>query len=242
MTTATLRESTAAHPDWIPNLLSQVSDAFELAEPASIVRWAIETFGDGLTLGTAFGVSGIVLMDLAIRVRPDVEIFYIDTGMFFEETYALIEQLEAHWGRTFTAYRPTISLERQTEEYGDELWASNPDQCCLMRKVMPMRRALTARTAWLTAVRRDQASTRADTPILQLNRKFNVVKIAPLANWTERQVWTWLMEQGLPYNVLHDHGYPSIGCRPCTSPVEGGDDLRAGRWAGTGKTECGLHL
>jgi len=242
MSTAHTHQPSAPHIDWLPNLLAQVSEAFEVAEAEAIMRWAIETFGGGLTLGTAFGVSGIVLMDLALKINPDVDIFYIDTDLFFEETYALIKALEAHYGRTFTAYRPGLSLEAQAEEQGDALWAHNPDQCCLIRKVMPMRRALTGRTAWVTALRRDQAATRADTPILQLNRKFGVVKVAPLANWSERQVWQYIFDQGLPYNPLHDQGYPSIGCKPCTKPVGDGEDLRAGRWAGTEKTECGLHL
>lgn len=234
--------SVASAPEWIPVLLEQVSRSFEVAEPEEILQWAVDTFGDGLAVGTAFGASGMVLMDLAIRARPDVEIFYIDTGLFFDETYDLIRRVEDHYGRALTRYAPELDVQEQAEVYGDELWKRRPDDCCMMRKVLPMRRALAGRTGWVTAVRRDQASTRDQTPILSLNRKFNTVKIAPLVNWTESQIWTYILDQGLPYNPLHDVGYPSIGCRPCTRSVNPGDDLRAGRWAGTGKTECGLHL
>lgn len=229
-------------PTWVPVLLDQVSRSFEIAEPEEILAWALSTFNEGLAIGTAFGVSGVVLMDMALQINPDAEIFYIDTELFFDETYDLIRKLEDRYGRAFTRYAPELSVDAQAERFGADLWTRDSDQCCLMRKVLPMRRALQGRTGWVTALRRDQAGTRADTPIVALNRKFNVVKVAPLANWTERQIWQYVFDRQLPYNILHDYGYPSIGCRPCTQPVREGEDLRAGRWRGSDKTECGLHL
>lgn len=237
-----LRSPNPSAPNWMPTLLKQVSGCFEVAEPEEVVSWAVETFGAGLTMGTSFGVSGMALLDIALRVAPELDVFYVDTGLFFDETYALIEAAEAHFGRTFRKVTPAQTLEAQAETEGDALWASNPDHCCHLRKVVPLRAAVRGKTAWMTAVRRDQAPSRARTPLVTWNRSFELVKLAPLASWTERDVWRYVVERGIPYNALHDRDYPSIGCAPCTQPVGAGGDLRAGRWNGRAKTECGIHL
>ena len=227
---------------WIPTLLEQVSSNFEVVEPTDVLAWSAETFGEGLTIGTAFGASGMALIDIARRIVPNLDVFYIDTGVFFPETYELIDRAQEHFGFEFRKVVPELTVSEQNTAYGDALWARDSDKCCFMRKVLPLSQALEGRTAWVTALRRDQSHARRSTPIVQWNKKRGLVKIAPLANWTEKDVWSHIMANDIPYNPLHDRGYPSIGCRPCTRAVKHGEDMRAGRWAGSEKTECGLHL
>ena len=227
---------------WVPNLLEQVSGSLESATPQQILEWAFETFGDELCIGTAFGQSGMALIEMATAINPDVDIFYIDTGLFFPETYELIARAEQRYGRPFRRVTPKLSLKEQAQAHGPELWKTNSDRCCAVRKVVPLREALAGRTAWLTALRRDQSETRRNAPVVSWNERHQAVKVAPLVNVTEREVWKYVLDRDVPYNPLHNQGYPSIGCAPCTSQVRPGDDLRAGRWAGSAKTECGLHL
>lgn len=229
-------------PAWVTALLGQVNQRLEGAPPEEILAWGFETFGPSMTMGTAFGASGMVLLDMARRVCPDLDIFYVDTGLFFPETYQLIERAQQLVGRPFRRVSSQLTVEQQARVCGDDLWKRDPDRCCHLRKVLPLALALQGRAAWVTAVRRDQASTRRATPAVSWNAKHGLVKLAPLARWTEKEVWTYLHDHDLPYNALHDQGYPSIGCEPCTQPAWGSDDLRAGRWAGTAKVECGIHL
>jgi phosphoadenosine phosphosulfate reductase len=216
--------------------------ALEMADPEDIIRWSLAVYGNRLTMGTGFGASGLVLLDMTIRVNPNVDVFFIDTSMLFPETYELKDRLEARYQMQFRRVAG-IGLAAQTAQYGDLLWETAPDLCCGMRKVRPLAAALDGRGAWMAALRRDQSSTRSDTPILQWNERHQVAKIAPLARWSEADCWRYIHHHNLPYNPLHDHGYPSIGCAPCTRSVLPGEDLRAGRWAGhQQKTECGLHF
>lgn len=227
---------------WQLAFLSRLNQRFEQAPAEEILGWAVNNFGDGLALSTAFGASGMVLMDLALQVDPAVDIFFIDTGYFFAETYDLITRAEERYGRTFRRVLPEQSVAEQEQRYGPTLYHQDPDLCCHVRKVLPLAEALAGRTGWMSALRRDQSASRANTPILRWNGLHAVVKIAPLARWTEAQVWAYIRRHDLPYNGLHDRNYPSIGCWPCTRPVDPQtEDLRAGRWAGTAKTECGLH-
>lgn len=224
-----------------PAELALWSRALEQADPRDIISWSLALYGNRLALGTGFGASGIVLLDMSWRVNPNIDVFFIDTGLLFPETYALRERLEAHYGITIRAVSG-VSLDQQEREHGTCLWKSCPDLCCYIRKVQPLALALAGRTAWMTAIRRDQSETRRHTPILQWSERYGVAKIAPLVRWTEQDCWAYIRHYRLPYNPLHDQGYPSIGCWPCTQPVRPGEDLRAGRWPGLAKTECGLHI
>ncbi len=226
---------------WQLAFLSRLNRRFEHRTAQEVVRWALTDFGDGLSISTAFGASGIALIHMALAVDPYVDIFYIDTGYFFPETYDLIRRAEERFGRSFRRIAPALSVEEQSQRYGPTLYAQDPDLCCRLRKVAPLDQALAGRTAWMAALRRDQSPTRADTPILRWDSRHHLVKIAPLARWTEADVWQYVRTHDLPYNDLHDRGYPSIGCWPCTRAVQPGEDLRAGRWPGLAKLECGLH-
>ncbi|MEZ4866460.1 MAG: phosphoadenylyl-sulfate reductase [Caldilineaceae bacterium] len=234
-------QSTTTFLDWTRVVFTRLSSRFDTAAATDLLQWAIQTFGNGLSIGTSFGASGIVLMDLALKIQPDVDIFYVDTGYFFPETLQLIQRLQDHYQRPFRRVSTQLSVEEQTRRYGPRLQQSDPDLCCHLRKVAPMTVALADSTAWVTALRRDQSATRQQLPLVQWNERYNVVKLAPLVHWQEADIWGHIHEHALPYNELHDRNYPSIGCWPCTQPVQKGDDLRAGRWFGSTKTECGLH-
>ncbi len=226
---------------WQLVFFSRLNRRFDHASAEDILRWAVTDFGSGLSIGTSFGSSGMALMDMALRIDPDVDIFYIDTGYFFPETYDLIDRAQRHYGRSFRRVTPAITVAEQDRTEGLALYSHDPDRCCHIRKVEPLNNALRDSTAWATAVRRDQSNTRTSTPILRWNPKHGVVKIAPLARWSESDVWQYIQNRNVPYNDLHDQNYPSIGCWPCTRAVNPGEDIRAGRWAGLTKTECGLH-
>jgi phosphoadenosine phosphosulfate reductase len=242
MATATKPGPQTGFHQWTYLVFSRLNARYEQGSTAHILEWAIDTFGTGLALGTSFGASGLVLMDMALKIQPDVDIFYIDTGFFFPETQALINKLQQHYQRSFRRVAPVQTTAQQAEMYGPALYQHDPDLCCQLRKVAPLTTALTDATAWATAIRRDQAKTRTQTPAITWNERYNVVKIAPLIHWREEEIWGYVHEHNLPYNRLHDQGYPSIGCAPCTRQVQAGEDLRAGRWDGLSKTECGLHL
>ncbi|HXF63984.1 MAG TPA: phosphoadenylyl-sulfate reductase [Caldilineaceae bacterium] len=227
---------------WSHLVFSRLNARLEHDSAETIIAWAVETFGTGLAVGTSFGASGIVLIDLVLRIQPDADIFYIDTGYFFPETQALIERVQQHYQRSLRRVLPAQTVEEQATQYGPALYQRDPDLCCYLRKVEPLQAALAGSTAWATAIRRDQADTRRRTPAVAWNERYNVVKVAPLVYWTEAEVWQYIHSHNLPYNELHDRHYPSIGCWPCTRPVQPGEDLRAGRWQGLSKTECGLHL
>jgi len=234
----------ATAPDflgWVNLVFGRLNHRFDRGEAADVLAWSMETFGNGLSIGTSFGASGIVLIDLALQVQPDVDIFYIDTGFFFPETHTLIERLQQHYQRGFREVKTRLSIAEQEKRYGPQLYQNDPNLCCHLRKVEPLRQALADSTAWATAMRHDQASTRAQAPMVNWNERYNVVKIAPLVRWSESDVWQYVNDHGLPYNELHDRNYPSIGCWPCTKAVKPGEDLRSGRWQGTNKVECGLH-
>lgn len=234
-----------AAPDllgWANLVFGRINQRFERGEASDVLAWAVETFGAGLTVGTSFGSSGIVLMDLALRLNPEIDIFYIDTGFFFPETLTLIDRLQDYYQRGFRVVQTNLTIAQQDKRYGPKLYENDPNLCCHLRKVEPLKQALADSTAWATALRHDQASTRANTAMVQWNTRYNVVKLAPLVRWTESDIWQYIHEHELPYNELHDQNYPSIGCWPCTKPVKPGEDLRAGRWQGFNKIECGIHV
>jgi phosphoadenosine phosphosulfate reductase len=222
--------------------LEQINQELADASPQAVLKWAVENFGAKLTLACSFGgISGMVLLDMAVRIDPNIRVFYLDTGFLFPEAYALRDETARRYNIEPVAFRPELSPEAQAQQYGEALWQSDPDKCCALRKVEPNRQALQGMYAWITGLRRDQSSTRKQVRPVDWDNKFNLYKISPLWDWTEEMVWIYLKAEGVPYNPLHEKGYPSLGCTHCTRPVAEGEDSRAGRWSGTGKIECGLH-
>src|SRR5262245_14617164 len=212
------------------------------ASAAEVLRWASQRFGGRLTFATGFGAEGCAIIDLIGRERLPIDLFTLDTGLLFPETYQLWRALEVRYGITIRAVRPAQTVAEQASAHGAALWAREPDRCCELRKVRPLRNALRGFDAWITAIRRDQTAARAGARVVERDRKFGLIKINPLVGGTRDDVWAHLYAHDVPYNALHDQGYPSIGCEPCTQPVAPGEDERAGRWRGTGKKECGLHV
>ncbi len=219
-----------------------LADNFEHSYPHEILAWAAHRFEQGLVMATGFGPEGIVIMHILNQVSPETTIFYLDTDLFFPETYALRDKLEELFGKKFLRISPTLSLDQQNEQYGPELWDRNPDRCCRLRKVEPLRAFLKTQQAWITAIRREQTSNRANARPIEWDAVNGLVKINPLVTWSQEQVWTYIHLFELPYNELHHKGYPSIGCAPCTRPVAEGADPRSGRWVGHKKVDCGIHL
>jgi phosphoadenylyl-sulfate reductase (thioredoxin) len=209
---------------------------------AEIVAWAANRFAPRLTFATGFGMEGCVLIDLIARAALPVDLFTLDTGLLFPETYDLWRRLEQRYGVTIRAVRPEQTVEQQAVSEGPALWKSDPDRCCERRKMQPLRTTLDDFDAWLSAIRRDQTPDRADAPVVGWDGRFGVAKINPLVRWTFDDIRAYVREHDVPYNLLHDQGYPSIGCEPCTTRVAPGEDPRAGRWRGHEKKECGLHL
>jgi len=214
----------------------------ENAPPQDILRWGYETYGASMAVVTSFQITGIVTLHMLQEIAPDVPVLTLDTGLLFPETYQLIEEVEARFGIQIQRITPEYDLDEQTQLYGGNLWERQPDMCCHIRKVLPLRKALGGYKAWVTGLRRDQSETRTSTSIITWDAKYLQTKIAPFATWTEEMLWMYIQAYDLPYNTLHDNGYPSIGCFPCTKAVAAGEDPRAGRWAGRAKTECGIHL
>lgn len=210
-------------------------------KPDEILRWAFDTFGDRVAMATGFGMEGMTLIDIASRVHPNVRIFTGDTEFLFPETYDLIDRVERHYGIKVERLYSKLTPEEQELEFGAELWKRNPDRCCSLRKVEPLKNKLAELRAWITAIRRDQTLTRANARKVEWDNKFELVKINPLADWSAAMVWNYVRKHNVPYNPLHDQDFPSIGCTHCTRAVKPGEDSRAGRWAGFQKTECGLH-
>jgi phosphoadenosine phosphosulfate reductase len=215
------------------------SEQLKDATPQEILAWANRQFGDGLGVACSFGgVSGMAIADMAVKIRHDVRVFYVDTDFLFPETYATRDAVSEKYQIIPLGYRPKLTPEEQAEKYGAELWKTNPDLCCAIRKVEPNARALEGLSAWVAGLRRDQSSTRKEVAPVQWDANFGLYKIAPLWNWTEREVWRYIAANDVPTNPLHDVGYGSIGCTHCTRPGSG----REGRWQGSEKTECGLHM
>jgi phosphoadenosine phosphosulfate reductase len=217
-----------------------LSESFESAEPQAIVRWAIETYGDGLSVGASFGgASGMAILHMAAQLKPDVHVFVLDTDYLFEETHDTMRRATEHIPLSnVNVFKSQLSHEDQNREYGSALWMRDPDLCCDIRKIEPNHRALKGKQAWIAGLRRDQSESRSNVPIIAWNEKFGVVKLNPLANWDSAQTWKYVLDNGVPYNPLLDRGFASIGCYNCTVPgVQG----RAGRWDGFDKDECGLH-
>jgi phosphoadenosine phosphosulfate reductase len=219
----------------------------QLDAPVAAARenltWAVETYPGRLALACSFGgPSGMVLLDIALGVEPTLPVFCIDTEVLFPETYALVERVQARYGITVEMVRPAQTIDQQAAAHGPALWARDPDACCALRKVEPLKRYLRNFDAWLSGLRREQTDTRAHLETVEYDEGYQVVRLAPLAAWTEDDVWAYVREHDLDVNSLHFEGYPSIGCTHCTRAVGPNENSRAGRWAGFDKTECGIHV
>ena len=210
-------------------------------KPEQVLSWVFATYGADVALATGMGVEGMALLDIAYRINPDLKVFTGDTEFLFPETYDLMDQVEEHYGIKIERLYSLLSPEEQNKELGPKLWARDPDQCCNIRKVEPLRRKLSTLDAWVTAIRRGQTPERAGVRKVDWDGKFGLVKVSPLADWTREMVWRYVVKHDVPYNELYDRNYPSIGCMHCTRAVLPGEHQRAGRWSGFGKRECGLH-
>lgn len=226
-----------------PEEISSASERLAQASPQKILLWAVTSFFPRLTMGTAFGVEGCCLIHMLAEIEPRVSLFNLETGYQFAETLDLREKIRKRYGMVVTMVRPEKTVAEYEAGHAVPLYRNNPDQCCLDRKIIPLRKVLLENQAWISAIRRDQTADRRRSDIVQWDAKFGLIKVNPLLNWTRKDVWKFALENQVPYNPLHDQGYPSIGCWPCTRPVNGQEtDERAGRWAGTQKKECGLHV
>jgi phosphoadenosine phosphosulfate reductase len=212
------------------------------APAETVLRWAAYKFRKKLTMATAFGAEGCCLIHMLADIDPSIRIFNLDTGYQFAETLELRELIKERYGIEVEFIRPDTTVAEYEAEHGGPLYHLRPDQCCHDRKITPLRRAVDGYAAWISAIRRDQTFDRAAADIVQWDAKFSLVKVNPLLTWTRKDVWDFILKHDIPYNPLHDRGYPSIGCWPCTAPVSDGEDERAGRWAGSAKKECGLHV
>ena len=220
----------------IPPVAPSLPD-LEESSAGDVVAWALAEYHPSIALACSFQKEESVLLDLLFRANPDARVFALDTGLLFDETYELWRQTEARYDTKIERWQaPTLA--EQAKQYGDKLWATNPSQCCGLRKVAPLREGLSHLNAWITGIRRDQSPARAGAAKVEWDDAFNLVKVNPLADWSDKDVWRYVAEHKLPYNPLHDQGFSSIGCTPCTNPGEG----REGRWTGSAKVECGLHL
>jgi phosphoadenosine phosphosulfate reductase len=211
--------------------LVAISERFETAPASTVIRWAVETFGDSIALAASF--EDIVLIDLATKVAPGIEVVFLDTEAHFPETLSFVEEVRARYGLNLTVTKPGPDA------------AAHPcgaEECCRFRKVEPLRRALDGKRAWLTSLKRSDGPTRADTPIVSWDASFELVKVNPLVTWKDDDIASYLADHGLPVHPLVPLGYRSIGCAPTTRPVAEGEDPRAGRWSGLDKSECGLHV
>lgn len=222
--------------------LTTIARQLESQGPAAILRWALATYGCSLTVATGFGPEGIVILHLVSQIDSRVKVFYLETDLFFEETYTLRDQLQTRLGLTFERVHSGLSLEQQAASYGENLWQNDPDLCCYLRKVIPLRQHLAGKLAWVTGIRRGQTPARANAQVVEWDQTNGLSKINPLVFWSAEQVQEYTRIHNLPSNPLRQRGYPSIGCWPCTRAVQPGENPRIGRWPGFPKTECGLHL
>jgi phosphoadenosine phosphosulfate reductase len=209
------------------------------ATAEQVLGWAAKTFGTRLVV--ASNMQDAVLVDLAAKALPGVEVLFLETGYHFAETIGTRDAVEHVYDVRIVNAQAQRSVAEQDAEFGKDLWARDPNACCAMRKVEPLTRTLAGYDAWVTGVRRVEAPTRAGTPLVTYDEKFGLVKVNPLAAWSDEEMQAYIDAHGVLVNPLVAEGYPSIGCAPCTAKPAPGADPRSGRWAGTGKIECGLH-
>jgi phosphoadenosine phosphosulfate reductase len=233
-----------AEPRPTDDALKTLSDAFETKQPWEVVEFALQRYAPRIVLACSFGAEDVALLDMIHRIDQAAPLFYLDTDFLFPETVEVKDRLVARYGlkpEQLIQVKSRLTPEQQASEYGPALWSRDPDRCCDLRKIEPLTRVLGNYAAWITGIRRDQAPTRANAGIIEWDRKFQLIKVNPLARWSSDEVWSYIRIHEIPYNTLHDRNYPSIGCTHCTAPVLPGEDPRSGRWKNSGKTECGLH-
>ena len=218
-----------------------LADEFEPRSAQELLAWAVERFDGRIVLTCSWQHQSSILVDMLWRLGAKIRIVELDTGLLFPETYATRDRLIERYGLDIERIDPSQTVEEQDRTEGPALWRRDPDRCCNLRKVEPLERALVGMDAWITGIRRAQSVTRAGARVLELDPR-GVVKVQPLAGWGDEDVKGYLHAHDVPYNPLHDQGFPSIGCTHCTRAVQPGEDSRAGRWADAEKTECGLHL
>lgn len=224
--------------------LHRINRTLQDQSPETILRWAVDAFFPRLTMATAFGAEGCVLLAMLAQIEPngrEVRVFNLETGYQFRETLELRERIRERYGITVEYVRASESPEQMEARHGGPLYATSPAECCRIRKVEPLRKAVIGSRAWISAIRKDQTADRSRASVVEWDEKFGLVKVNPLLNWTREDVWLYVHVNEVPYNPLHDQGFPSIGCWPCTRPVLPGEDDRAGRWSNTARRECGLH-
>jgi phosphoadenosine phosphosulfate reductase len=226
--------------------LQSLNQRFNAAPTEEILQWAWERFDARAAIGTSFQGAGLVMMHLAKQRGLKFPVFTLDTGLLFDETTELKKRLEDFFEFTIEGLLPDLSVDAQAAAHGPELWKRDPDLCCTMRKVLPLQGRLAELDCWITGLRRQQSDTRADIGILEVyvfdeTGGRDIVKLNPMANWSRDAVWKYIHDHKIPYNPLHDQGYRSIGCRPCTRKTGKGEEERAGRWTGFNKVECGIH-
>lgn len=233
--------NTITYSTWNDELVEQIESKFQ--ESLDVLKWSYEVYhNDEIVYACSFGAEAIVLIDLLYKVKKNAKLIFLDTSLHFQETYDVIDRVKNRYPELcIEMVQPEISLTEQKEKYGDKLWETDPNKCCHLRKVVPLQRELSGVKAWISGLRREQSPSRRKTNYLNKDDKFQAIKICPLIHWTWKEVWQYILLHELDYNVLHDQGYPSIGCEKCTERATDANDTRSGRWTQFSKTECGLH-
>jgi phosphoadenosine phosphosulfate reductase len=221
------------------SLANQAAEKLKGAPADEVIKWAAETFGSRLCITSS--MTDAVIVDLASKVVPGIDVLFLDTGYHFAETIGTRDAVSVVYPVNVINVTPPTTVEEQDTELGPKLYARNPDLCCYLRKVVPLEKSLEPYDAWLTGVRREETDIRTDTRVVQWDAKRQMVKVNPIVEWSQQEVDDYIAKNGVLVNPLVYDGYPSIGCSTCTARVEQGADPRSGRWAGTAKTECGIH-
>jgi phosphoadenosine phosphosulfate reductase len=226
--------------------LKALNQQFDQQPTEEVLKWAWDRFGARAAIGTSFQGAGLVMMHLGKKHGLTFPVFTLDTGLLFPETITLKKQLEEFYGFSIESLEPDLTVEEQADVHGPELWNQTPDLCCTVRKVLPLRDKLGDLDCWITGLRRQQSDSRSAVGIVEVyvfdeESGREIVKLNPMANWSREAVWQYIHDHKIPYNPLHDRGYRSIGCQPCTRATSSGEDERAGRWTGFNKVECGIH-
>ncbi|MGP4023358.1 phosphoadenylyl-sulfate reductase [Actinomadura sp. 3N407] len=224
----------------LEDIVESAAVALDGAPTLEVIRWAVATFGDRICLTSS--MSDASLIHLVSKVKPGIDVLFVDTGYHFAETIGTRDAVEAVYPVNVINVTPSRTVEEQEASLGPRLFGRNPDLCCHLRKVEPLGRALEGYMAWFSGIRRDETASRRDRRVVEWDRKRGMVKVNPILDWSQEDMDNYMEDNGVLVNPLHYDGYPSIGCAPCTRPVAPGEDPRSGRWAGSGKTECGIHL
>jgi phosphoadenosine phosphosulfate reductase len=224
----------------LTDIVDSAAEALEDASAEEVIRWAVTTFGDRVCVTSS--MKDAVLVDIAAKIRPGIDVLFVDTGYHFAETLGTRDAIEAVYPVNVVNVTPTRTVAEQDRDLGPRLFGRNPDLCCHLRKVEPLNRALEPYVGWISGIRREETDHRKDARVVEWNAARQKVKINPLAHWTAEELDAYIEKNGVLVNLLQYDGYPSIGCAPCTQRVADGDDPRSGRWAGTGKSECGINL